>query len=233
MKQIALVVAILFFAAGCGSDNQPSVNPGERLNYSFDMDAEGWIGGFSDYAADREEIYELRFEHTTLPAPLDQEEGALLLSGNNHSDDLFMYLKYRITGLEPGKAYALQFEVEFASNVADGMIGVGGSPGEGVSIKAGAVSYEPAAKPDARGWYRMNIDKGNQNNDGSDMIVIGDFSNDTVNNTYTLKSVKSDEPFTAVANENGELWIIVGSDSGFEATTTIYYNKISITLAEP
>jgi len=234
MKKIWGLMVILLFAAGCGSDHDSSTtlpeNPENRLSYDFSVDAEGWSGGFSDYAEERQAIYELRFEHTTLPAPLDQTEGALLLSGNNHSDDLFMYLKHKIDGLEPGRSYALQFEVEFASNVADGMIGVGGSPGEGVIVKAGAVPYEPMAELDAQGWYRMNIDKGNQNNGGSDMAVIGDFSNDTPDNLYALKTVKSSEPFTAVANEKGELWVIVGTDSGFEATTTIYYNSISFTL---
>ena len=62
------------------------------------------------------------------------------------------------------------------------------------------------------------------------MIVIGDFSNDTDKNVYALKTVTNGTPFQAKANENGELWLVVGTDSGFEGKTTIYYNRIEVIL---
>ena len=62
------------------------------------------------------------------------------------------------------------------------------------------------------------------------MMVIGDFSNDTDKNIYTLKGVTNAAPFQAQAGPNGELWLIVGTDSGFEGKTTIYYNRIEVTL---
>ena len=224
---------MLLFLVGCNNDS-PAINPPpaeNRLTYTFSLDAEGWEGDFSDYAQLREAIYDLQFAHTTLPFPLDGDDGALMLSGNNHSDDLFMFVKRKIEGLIPNTEYTLHFTVEFASNVADGMIGVGGSPGEGVLVKAGAVPYEPEKQVDQMGWYRMNIDKGNQANGGRDMVVIGDFSNDTDQNIYTLKTVRNETPFIVSSNENGELWVIIGTDSGFEATTTIYYNSITVTLS--
>lgn len=76
----------------------------------------------------------------------------------------------------------------------------------------------------------MNIDKGNQASDGENMINLGDFSNGLEENKYVLKTLKNETPFSVTADENGELWLIVGTDSGFESTTRIYYNKISIVL---
>ena len=35
---------------------------------------------------------------------------------------------------------------------------------------------------------------------------------------------------TVSADSSGELWLVVGTDSGFEATTTIYYNLIKVKL---
>ena len=32
------------------------------------------------------------------------------------------------------------------------------------------------------------------------------------------------------ANSDGELWLLVGTDSGFEALTAIYYQRIDVTL---
>ncbi len=218
-----------FLLVGCESSHTP-IEEEKIFKYEFSTNAEGWEGNFADYAREREDIYEFLFAHTTLPYPLDEDDGALLLSGNNHSDDLFMFIKRKIDGLKPNTEYALTFSVEFASNAADNMIGVGGAPGEGVLVKVGATSFEPERQIDNNGWYRMNIDKGNQNNGGKDMVVVGDFSNDTDKNEYALKTVGNEEPFFVASNENGEIWLIVGTDSGFEATTAIYYNTIKVTL---
>ena len=64
----------------------------------------------------------------------------MYISGNNHSDDLFMYYKRRIGSLRPGGVYAITFDVEFASMYPDGSIGIGGSPANSVFFKAGATN---------------------------------------------------------------------------------------------
>jgi hypothetical protein len=153
---------------------------------------------------------------------------AIKQSGNNHSDDLFMFMKRRVNGLEPNTVYYITFTVEFATNVPDETMGAGGSPGESVYVKAGASVTEPKKVVDDENFYLMNIDKNNQAQNGEDMVVIGDFSNDTDQAVYTLKTVANESPFGAATDENGDLWLIIGTDSGFEATTTIYYNTIKV-----
>jgi hypothetical protein len=137
-----------------------------------------------------------------------------------------MFTKKKVSGLKPNSVYDVIFTIEFASNVPDGMVGVGGSPGESVWIKAGAVAEEPLPEEDDMEYYRMNIDKGGQSQGGTDMVVLGDFSNDTDREEYTLKTVSNDQPVRVSSDSEGEVWLIVGTDSGFEATTTIYYNNI-------
>lgn len=228
MKFCFLLFAALFLA--CEKDDDSTENGAMEFTYDFSSGAEGWTGDFADYPEGEEEFYELEFAHTGLPEPLDNTEGALMLSGNNHSDDLFMFIKKEITGLTPNTEYLISFNVEFASNVADDQVGIGGSPGESVYIKAGATPNEPLKELDDMGYYRMNIDKNNQSQSGEDMIVIGDFSNDTDENVYTLKTVSNSSGFSATSNSQGTLWIIVGTESGFEGKTTIYYNQIEVTL---
>ena len=140
-----------------------------------------------------------------------------------------MFIQRQLNELEPNTDYKVSFEIEFASNVANGMAGVGGSPGEGLAIKAGVTNIKPE-KINQEGMYRMNIDKGNQVTGGSDMFVIGDFSNDTNQNEYTLKNLVANNILTVSTNSSGELWLVVGTDSGFEATTTIFYNLIKVKL---
>ena len=229
LKTFFLMSVLLLFLFGCGgsSGNNDTHTGPLNLVYEFMSDADGWVGDFADHPEGKEVAYQLRFAYTKLPRPLDPTKGALMLSGNNHSDDLFMFVKREVTGLSPNTRYAITFIVEFASNVADGMTGIGGSPGEGVIVKAGATFFEPMKILDpSEKYYRMNIDKGSQFHGGRNMIVIGDFSNDTNKNVYALKTVTNSVPFQARTDDNGRLWLIVGTDSGFEGITTIYYNRI-------
>jgi hypothetical protein len=62
------------------------------------------------------------------------------------------------------------------------------------------------------------------------MIVLGNFSNNTNNNQYTLKTLTTPKTLNVTTNNQGELWLIIGVDSGFEATTTIYFNRVKIKL---
>jgi hypothetical protein len=111
------------------------------------------------------------------------------------------------------------------------MVGVGGAPGEGVTIKAGAVSIEPIKVLNTtENYYRMNIDKSNQTNSGADMKVIGNFANGTDAFTYIIKQLSTTTPISVRSNEQGEIWLVIGTDSGFEAKTTIYYNSIKASI---
>lgn len=230
MKKIMIVPILLFLMVSC---RDAEVDPPQRVvhEWNFPSDAMGWEGDFADYPVGREEFMQLEFDYEPLPAPLDTTRGALMLSGMNTSDDLFMFMKRKITGLQPGTVYNATFTVQFASNVPDDRVGIGGPPGESVWIKAGATATEPEKVVDDMDYYRMNIDKGGQSQGGEDMIVIGDFSNDTDQQVYTLKTVTNDEQsFSVMPDDAGELWLIIGTDSGFEGTTTIYYNSIKVEL---
>ena len=221
---------LLMTVIGCGGGGDASDGSGDGYTFTFSNGTEGWSGGFSDYSKNIEGSLSLRFAHTTLPAPLDRSNGAVMLSGVNRSDDLFMYIKRRIDGLLPDTAYALHYTVTFASNAPDNAVGIGGAPGEGVTLKAGAVAHEPLSVIDASGYCRINIDKGNQIAGGKDMVVIGNFANGTDRHEYALKTVGNTLPFVAETDETGTLWLIVGTDSGFEGSTTIYYDRIDVRI---
>ena len=219
---------IFMMLLACGLDDDQPDTTGVKLIYNFTTNTDGWTGDFADYPAGEEEAYELEFGHSFLPAPLDITQGSLRLSGINHSDDLFMFVKREVSGLIPNREYRLKFDVEFASDVADEMVGIGGSPGESVYVKVGATTNEPEKHEDEEGWYRLDIDKGNQAQGGDDMIVLGNFANGTDENVYTLKTLSNTSPFRVTSSNQGTLWLLFGTDSGFEGRTTIYINKIEV-----
>lgn len=202
----------------------------QTFTFDFAQDNQGWSGDFADYPVGDSVFYELEFIRTTLPAPLDTDKFALKISGNNHSDDLFMFIKRKITGLLPNTTYQLLIDVEFASNAPTNAFGVGGPPGEGVRMKAGAMLIEPLKVNDG-GFYLMNIDKGNQSVGGVDMDTIGHVGvSDTTTVFALINRNNATHPFTITTDSNGECWVCIGTDSGFEATTTLYYNIITLTF---
>lgn len=228
-----LSLGLSIIIISCHNDDITDNNNSILFNFTFQSDSEGWIGDFADYPNEPnvEEFYEFEFSHTFLPVPLNINNGALRQSGFNHSDDLFMFIKKKISGLKPSSNYQVSFEIEFATNAPSGTIGIGGAPGEGVFIKAGASSIEPNKfLHNSENFFRMNIDKGNQSQEGNDMKLLGDFSNKSDLFEYKLKVLTSAKPISVTSDSNGEIWLIVGTDSGFEGTTTIYYNSIKVNM---
>ena len=150
-----------------------------------------------------------------------------------------MFLKMQIEGLKPNTTYKVVFKIDLASNTPEGMMGIGGSPGESVYVKAGAVDYEPEVVVDSANWLRINIDKGNQASEGEDMINLGTLANPNIDldtftgEEYAIMTLESQgRTFTLTSDNNGSVWVIVGTDSGFEGLTRVYYDQISVMFVE-
>lgn len=201
------------------------------ISYDFTETDNGWTGDFADYPEGDSLNFELFYKHDTLPTNLNDNatKKALHLAGINGSDDLFMFAKKKVTGLKPNTTYNILFNIRFASNAPTGAVGIGGAPGESVFLKAGAVPTEPF-KVLQEGSYVMNIDKGNQAESGSDMIVLGNIAVASTTSQFTsiVRNNTSNSGFYATTDANGQLWLIVGTDSGFEGATTIYYTQIDV-----
>ena len=227
---VALVLILIVASHGKAAAQSAQ---GLEFIFTFESDDEGWITGFADLPADFDkEIFELDSGHRPLPDGL--EGNSIFLQGHNRSDDLFMFLKKQIAGLDPDTKYTGFVSIDLATNVAAALVGIGGSPGESVYVKAGASSVEPTVAEDADGWLRMNIDKGNQASEGESMINLGNIANPEVAvEEYKIKTLDSEgHPFEVVSDGEGRVWLIVGTDSGFEGVSAVYYNTINYTLSE-
>lgn len=201
------------------------------MKYKFDFSnlEDHWQGGFADYPSGNTSHYDMKVKPDSLPAPLDTSRTALMIQGINRSDDLFMFLKKRVAGLPESTSVKCRFEVRFATDARPGSVGIGGSPASSVFFKVGAVPFEPLPLLQD-GFYRMNIDKGNQSREGRQMIVIGNASNGVNgSNDYTIVTRSNeDRPFLATTSPEGDLWLIVGTDSGFEGLTRLYYTEVVV-----
>lgn len=176
-------------------------------------------------------FYELISSFSSLPDPLDSTEGAFLISDNNHSDDLFIYVKRKLSDLAPSSPYKIDFNIQIASAYPENTVGIEGSPGASVYVKAGATHIDPLAiLPPDQQFLIMNIDKGNQSQRGKDMDVLGTVGISGDEFIYQLITRENEEVFEAETNQQGELWVIVGFDSGFEGISSLYFDKIEVKL---
>ncbi|MBK9982835.1 MAG: T9SS type A sorting domain-containing protein [Saprospiraceae bacterium] len=202
----------------------------QTYTYDFSLGDQQFEGGVSDFSVIQSQQHQYTFSNQTLPFPLDTLRRAQYMSGVNPSDDLFMYMKRRITGLQPNATYQVTFAVEFASIYPTNAIGVGGAPGEGVTMKAGLTLIEPDTIiiDQAEPYVAMNIDKGNQSIPGVDMDTIGHVGVADTTSVYAIKTNNNfSHPFTFKTDGSGEAWFIIGTDSGFEATTSLYFTSVN------
>lgn len=212
---------------------------GETRVFSFERGTLGFEALFADRPPGQDAFYELDYAYEALPAPLAARRG-VRLSGNNHSDDLAMLVKREVGGLMPDTLYKLEMEMEIASNVPTGCVGVGGSPGEGVYLKLGATTHEPMAsssqQPGDNGWLRLNFDYGGQSQSGEQAKVVGILSNSTSCDAggvapWELKTMGTrGQNLRARSDGEGALWIVAGSDSAFEGRTDWYLTALRLRL---
>lgn len=208
--------------------------PSETVVVDCDFSS-GWNGfsaGFADLPANYDPIqYNLIGDIRALPANLGGGD-ALFLSGENHSDDLWMYAKKKITGLKANTIYKLTMDLEMASNVPEGLIGAGGSPGESVFVKLGGSTMEPREVADSLGCLRMNLDKGHQATGGTAAKMVGNIAK-SGNATDQYARIYRNNRMTTqevTSSAEGSLWVFFGTDSGFEAATSLYYTRLTAIL---
>ena len=146
---------------------------------------------------------------------------------------MFMFLKKKITGLDASKDYTVAFEVDLVTNYPASGFGAGGSAGSSVYLKGGAAAIEPAKKLE-NGFYTFNLDKGAQSESGKNFVNLGNISNGLETSDYKIVKRTSSltNPMVVTSDASGAIWVCVGTDSGFEGLTRLYYDKIKVTVTE-
>ncbi len=243
---IAVALAAVVVGA-CDDDDGDSANGPTTTSPSggavtlvddFENGSDGWASDMSDFSeATRPDDF--LSETGSAPPDMDAEDGFVHLAATNTSDDVFMYLRRQVgpdDGLEPSTGYEVDYTVEFASDAPTGCAGIGGPPGEAVWLKVGASSEEPVPV-NREGDVRLSVDKGNQSQGGSAAVIAGDIANgipceealDSEEAPYAM--VERSAGVEATTDAEGSLWLFVGTDSGFEGRTSIYYDRIEVVLS--
>lgn len=228
---VGLLAAVATVLTACdvfSSDTSTRV-----VDTDFTATTGAWMAAFSDFSDGMEEGMELVAGRRELPENVDRStveaDSAMYLAGSNHSDDLFMYLKRPMDGLEENATYRVEYRVEVATAAPSDCVGIGGPPGEAVWVKGGAAPVEPE-RQSSDGY--LNVDKGNQSTGGPNAVVLGNIANSlsecTGEGIFTRKVLRSSnaETLTVETSGSGRLWLFVGTESGFEGRTGLFYLRI-------
>lgn len=233
LRLIPLVLVVGLFS--CRKKDTDAAPQPMTLESAFSSGMDGWELGFSDYPAnlslsDSTLLYGFAHGWSPMPPSILPVRPGIRMRSINRSDDLFMYIRKKVSGLAENKDYRISIEMDIASNAPTNAVGVGGAPGEGVKVKAGASAMQPQSVRDANGWYRMNIDKGNQATGGADMVVVGHIGVTDTTRVHAIIKRSTVTPIVRRSNAAGELWLIVGTDSGFEGITELWWARVKAVL---
>lgn len=255
---ISGILAMSLYSCNNDEDtiNEPIGDEGVELTYDFESGDEGWNAALAEYPVDEEDLYEFEVEQTT--SPVNDEEGSLLLSASNPNGNLFMYASKQISGLEPSTQYQVSYTLNVSSSVYIDTTGfVSDTTGvdndttgidtdttdvagnnddlftnlnDSVVIKAGAVSEEPVTQTNVDNILKLiGISIGEPGIDGADLVVIGSFAADTTDVGFTEQTVSTTTPISVITNDDGDLWLLVGTES-FGTKTDIYLNSINVLI---
>jgi hypothetical protein len=168
-----------------------------------------------------------------------------LLQGNNHSDDMDMFLVKewdKQQGILPNKEYKLYVTVDLAADAPIGAFGAGGDPE--LIILAMVTEVDPT---------RFVID-GQKDVRHPDLQIFPELQTTVVGTTgvcyaqpaedqspacpeegrirFALKKGKESSPIRIQSGKEGKFWLMIGGHSGFESLSAIYYSKIKVRLEE-
>ena len=208
-----------------------TVNAARQGSFRFDFsrDGEGFSPLIADCPVGSETFYELEVSRQAIP--IDGAGCGPRLTGNNHSDDLFLGISRCLEGLPAGLPCVFTVRVRIATNVDGGLIGIGGSPGSSVFVKCGITAAEPRREA-VDGSYRLTLDKGNQGQDGPDMAIVGNLEKENGQRPgqYEWKSYRCRA--MAVPGQDGKVYLSFGIDSGFEGLSCYYLDSVDIAWEE-
>lgn len=229
-----ILLPLLVFS---GCDALESEPPGTERDFDFSTSTHGWEASFTDYPVGEAGDMELTSGHRSLPDSNGLSGKGLFISGVNHSDDLKMLFRRRIEGLKPSATYRMRFHVEFATSAPSGCPGIGGAPGEAVKVIAAAEEVKPKQFVEEAGqedWYRLNVQHEGDPQKWYQSKILGHIANSRSceePDAFEMKTLTSEVGHdTVTADEEGRVWLLFGTRSGFEGKTGLFYTRFHAEL---
>jgi hypothetical protein len=230
-----LIVGILLFA--CSNQMDQSASDYAELISTFDFETadQFWDGGISDYPVDYGDSmeYVVRSQQLDYSNSLYSGKGMSITADNPHGD-LFYFFKRKVSGFKPNTNYKVDFDFLVYSQSHDEY-----EIAEEIYLKVGAVNVEPHVElqkisSSDQGYVTLNLDKGMDNaGSGTDLVNIGSIKKLTSLDADAISGNTFDMELRMKTDVNGDIWLLIGVDSGLRspltfslAAITVYYSEI-------
>jgi hypothetical protein len=224
MKSIKplLMTLVSLSLIACSAKIEP-----KSWSFDFTQDDSGFESVFADYHDDGHnfETFEMAYERVVISGTTNP---GLRLQGHNRSDDLFMGIVKELSGLKASTTYTLTLSFTLYTEAEAGSIGIGGSPADSVYVKAGFTNVLPEVIEGQNGLWVLNIDKGQQSQGSAGIPVVGTMAKPEGSEAGFV-SKGFEVTLTLKTDASGKLWLVIGSDSGYEGLTVYYLDDIAIT----
>lgn len=232
--KVAVIIAIMWITSGCSADMESTILVDLITAFDFENGSQGWEGGVSDYPDDYTDSTDFIFGYRPIPSNLLVEGNGLEISAENPHGDLFYFFKKHVTGLRPNKKYKLDFEFLVYTQLNDPSIK---SLKEELYLKMGAVNYAPQLEEtvlkSSLEYKMLNVDKGEKNNEGGqDIVNIGSIKEFTKVRPETISGNTFDFNIEVVSNNDGDIWLLIGVDSGVKSNLTFGMTALTVYFTE-
>lgn len=230
MNKNIVLYLLLLVLGGCNQDMGES---GAELSSAFDFEggSQGWEGGTSDFPADfLNSGADFSFSASKVPNSIISESSGLKINADNPHGDLFYFFKRKVDGLNPLTTYQLDFEFLMYTQVVTELSALSSKE---IYLKIGAVNHVPMLESitssDSIEYMVLNVDKGDSNSDsGEDLVNIGSIREFTGNIPEVISGNTFGHQIQVAANDNGEIWLVVGVDSGLKGQLTFGIDAITV-----
>jgi len=225
---IAALLGVTFSFSACldetGEDpveNQPDF----LIFFNFSQGLQDWEGGAAGYSEAYTDSVDFYFAYDRSPPRFTTADSLLKLSARNPQENLFLFTKTQIIGLDTNRTYQVDFELEMlGENLGFGNDTVGSSfLGY---LKVGAVTEEPTVSLQDS-IYTLNLDKGDIPQSGEDMYMVGAIPTPTPSNiTDLLRGNSVGSELVVNSDQEGKLWLVVGIDSDANIDQAYYLYRL-------
>ncbi len=230
--------------AGCDISFSSTEKQNLSLNYDFSETSQSFLIDTADHNVEHPSNEQIIAKMDKLPSPYEYRRG-IKFRWNNYSDDMKGFIKKKITGLKTNKTFQVDFKVDVLTFMSENCAGIGGNPGQAVRVKASLLKEEPVKSIEKSEYidhiieqYVISIDDGQSG--GDDVTVMGHiglpvacddafFMNPPV---WEIKPLTNDETFTFTSDADGEAWVYVSIDSGFEGISEFYLTNVELNIQE-
>jgi hypothetical protein len=233
MRAVTGIIFGVMLGIGLLSCNNDIISNSLINESSFTESQSGWQINVADYdTVIGKDSLKLTSQIAAFPSPLPISGKALLVRSNNYGPSLFTFLTKKITGLQPEQTYSVQLEADLITRFPrnDSAVFVV-SPETALFLKSAVTNQAPEVKVNGSKIV-LNLDKGALGLPGKDFKMLSEntFPTDTV---YSMKQFKTaNDFFTVTPDEQGNIWICIGTETAFKGQTVVYYERIKINIKE-